>query len=62
MDSDRRGAIVLGTQSGKQEKTSSGSLPARITAATIGTIEDLGVTDVNNMGAAMAPVDVKLTP
>ena len=33
-----------------------------ITAATIGIIQDLGIKDVNNMGAAMAPVDVKLTP
>lgn len=28
---------------------------AHVDAITIGTIEDLGVTDVNNMGAAMAP-------
>lgn len=28
---------------------------AHISAITIGTIEDLGITDVNNMGAAMAP-------
>lgn len=28
----------------------------------VGRICDLGVTDANNMGAAMAPVDVKLTP
>ena len=28
---------------------------AHIEAITIGTIEDLGITDVNNMGAAMAP-------
>ena len=27
-----------------------------------GTIRDLGVTDENNMGAAMAPVDVKIEP
>jgi len=38
------------------------SVKALICSATIGSIEDLGVTDVNNMGAAMAPVDVKLTP
>ena len=29
--------------------------PVQITAATIGTVEDLGITDANNMGAAMAP-------
>ncbi len=28
----------------------------------IGTIEDMGITDKNNMGAAMAPVDVKIEP
>ena len=33
-----------------------------IESATIGTVTDLGVTDANNMGAAMAPVDVKLRP
>ena len=36
--------------------------PAAITSATIGTVEDLGITDAANMGAAMAPVDVKLRP
>ncbi len=34
----------------------------KICSATVGTIEDLGVTDANNMGAAMAPVDVKPAP
>lgn len=34
----------------------------KITGATIGKIVDMGVTDINNMGAAMAPVSVKLTP
>lgn len=34
----------------------------RVKAATTGKILDLGVKDANNMGAAMAPVDVKLTP
>ena len=34
----------------------------RITAATIGTVTDLGIQDANNMGAAMAPVNVKLRP
>lgn len=33
-----------------------------IEAVTCGRIIDLGVTDIGNMGAAMAPVDVKLTP
>ncbi len=28
----------------------------------IGKIRDLGITDANNMGAAMAPVDVKIEP
>lgn len=50
------GAIALGKEPG------GGCSCPRIAAATIGTIEDLGVTDANNMGAAMAPVDVKLTP
>ena len=34
--------------------SSSGQGPS-IEAATVGTIEDLGITDANNMGAAMAP-------
>ena len=29
--------------------------PIQVTAATIGTVTDLGITDANNMGAAMAP-------
>ena len=33
----------------------SGESPIRITSATIGTVTDLGITDANNMGAAMAP-------
>ena len=28
----------------------------------LGTIQDLGIKDANNMGAAMAPVDVKIEP
>lgn len=32
-----------------------GESPPYVRAATIGTIEDLGITDANNMGAAMAP-------
>ena len=35
---------------------------ARISDVTIGKMVDLGITDANNMGAAMAPVSVKLTP
>ena len=34
----------------------------KICAATFGEIEDLGITDQNNMGAAMAPRDVKIRP
>lgn len=33
-----------------------------ITHVTVGKIVDKGITDTNNMGAAMAPEDVKLTP
>ena len=33
-----------------------------IKMATIGEIKDMGVTDANNMGAAMAPDDVKIRP
>lgn len=33
-----------------------------IDAVTIGRIQDYGIKDANNMGAAMAPEDVKLTP
>ncbi|WP_439848074.1 hypothetical protein, partial [Klebsiella pneumoniae] len=29
-----------------------------VTAGTIGKVTDLGITDVNNMGAAMAPAAV----
>ena len=36
--------------------------PIAIESATIGTVTDLGITDAANMGAAMAPVDVKLRP
>lgn len=34
----------------------------KITAVTCGKIVDKGISDVNNMGAAMAPVDVRLDP
>lgn len=33
-----------------------------VTHATVGKIVDKGICDANNMGAAMAPVDVKLAP
>ena len=33
-----------------------------INSVTFGEIEDYGITDVNNMGAAMAPDDVKIRP
>ena len=33
-----------------------------VTGATAGRIVDLGITDANNMGAAMAPVDVRIAP
>lgn len=46
------GCTVLGAQ---------GDGP-KITAVTFGKIQDMGITDANNMGAAMAPVSVKLTP
>lgn len=34
----------------------------KITATSIGTICDLGITDANNMGAAMAPVNGRIRP
>lgn len=46
------GAVILATE---------GTGPY-ITHVTPGKIVDKGVTDTNNMGAAMAPEDVKLTP
>ncbi len=48
------GAFVL---SGKKAPNA-----PRIAAATIGIINDMGITDQNNMGAAMAPDDVKIRP
>ena len=35
---------------------------AKIEKVIIGRIQDYGIKDPNNMGAAMAPDDVKLTP
>ena len=46
------GAVVLSTDGGH----------AYIDKATVGKICDLGVKDANNMGAAMAPDDVKIRP
>lgn len=36
--------------------------PVRIDKIIIGRIQDYGIKDPNNMGAAMAPVNVKITP
>ena len=47
------GALVLGEERKKAP---------RITALTLGEIKDFGVKDANNMGAAMAPDDVKIRP
>lgn len=49
------------TGSGCAVISSDGEGPC-ITELTPGKVTDLGVTDLNNMGAAMAPVSVKLTP
>lgn len=49
------------TGSGAAVLASCGEGP-HIAAATVGTIIDLGVIDQNNMGAAMAPQDVKIRP
>lgn len=46
------GAVIVGLCGGK----------VHIRDVCIGRIVDLGVTDMNNMGAAMAPVSVKLRP
>ena len=45
------GAVILSAQHSREPEGDA----VTVTAATIGTIEDLGVNDVNNMGAAMAP-------
>lgn len=47
------GCVVVGNK---------GNLPICAEKIIIGKIRDLGITDANNMGAAMAPVNVKLTP
>ncbi len=46
------GAVVISDEEAK----------VRIEKVIIGRIQDYGIKDPNNMGAAMAPVDVKLTP
>lgn len=46
------GAAVVGRREGK----------AKIEKIIIGRIQDYGIKDPNNMGAAMAPDDVKITP
>ena len=46
------GAAILGREKGK----------VYIDKVHIGTVCDLGIKDMNNMGAAMAPVSVKLKP
>lgn len=50
---------VTGAGSCILEKASKGP---KISIATVGKITDLGVVDANNMGAAMAPVNVKIRP
>lgn len=50
---------VTGAGSAVVEKQGSG---VKIKAVQIGKITDLGVTDANNMGAAMAPVNAILRP
>ena len=46
------GAAVIGRDGGR----------VKAECVTYGKICDLGITDANNMGAAMAPVDVKIEP
>lgn len=48
------GSAVVGAGAGKDAPV--------ITCATFGSVVDSGISDANNMGAAMAPVSVKLTP
>lgn len=47
------GAVLLGKDGGKG---------VYVDKIHLGTIQDLGIFDSNNMGAAMAPVDVKIEP
>lgn len=48
------GALIL-------SESDSEKLP-KIVSAHIGSVQDLGINDSTNMGAAMAPVDVKIEP
>ncbi len=50
---------VTGAGSAVVEKSGKG---VKIKSVHVGTITDLGITDANNMGAAMAPVDAILRP
>lgn len=52
------GAVILskGCESPKKSEGNKGVYP-KITHATVGKITDPGITDTNNMGAAMAPVE-----
>ena len=51
------GAFIADTGRGKSEKPAfeNAEIAPAITAATFGRVVDFGITDVNNMGAAMAP-------
>lgn len=44
------------------DNTNNANIVIRVRAFTVGKIVDLKVTDMNNMGAAMAPDDVKIRP
>ncbi len=48
------GAVLIADMGGGNLRRNGKSYPA-ITAATLGRVVDYGITDVNNMGAAMAP-------
>ena len=52
------GAVLLGDA----PLPHTGFRHVRLEAATIGRVRDLGITDANNMGAAMAPASGILTP
>ena len=52
------GAVLLGAEL----LPHGGFRHIRLEAATIGRVRDLGITDANNMGAAMAPASGILTP
>ena len=52
------GAVLLGDA----PLPHTGFRHVRLEAATLGRVRDLGITDANNMGAAMAPASAILTP